>query len=113
MVGLVVGGVIMVIVMMLWNYLVTPLYMNVPRDVVAGMLLPAFLPFNVVKAIMNGALTVILYKPIVNALRKARLVPELQNTSGTKHRSKASITIIAIIVLATAILLALVLAGKI
>ena len=67
-------------VMLLWNYLITPLYMNVPRDVVVAMLPTAFLPFNLVKALMNGALTMLLYKPVVTALRKARLVPEHESS---------------------------------
>lgn len=108
--GLVAGGVLMTVVMLLWNYLITPLYMLVSRDVVAGMLLPVFLPFNLIKATMNGALVMLLYKPVVTALRKARLVPEHE---GGKSKFKASVSIIGIIILATGVLLALVLAGKI
>ena len=108
--GLVLGGILMTIVMLLWNYLITPLYMLVPREAVVGMLVPIFLPFNLVKATMNGALTMLLYKPVVSALRAARLVPEHQ---GGKGKFKASVSIIGIIVLATGVLLALVLAGKI
>lgn len=108
--GLVVGGLLMTVVMLLWNYLITPLYMLVPRDVVVGMLLPVFLPFNLVKATMNGALIMLLYKPVVTALRAAHLVPEQQ---GGKGKFKSSVSIIGLIVLATGVLLALVLAGKI
>lgn len=109
--GLVAGGILMTVVMLLWNYLITPIYMNVPREVVAGMLVPIFLPFNLVKSVMNGALTMLLYKPVVTALRKARLVPT--HEGGSKDKFKISVTITGVIVLATAILLALVLAGKI
>lgn len=112
--GLACGVACLVAVMLLWNYLITPLYMNVPRDVVADMLPTVFLPFNVVKAAMNGALTMVIYKPVSKALRAARLVPAAPapETMAVK-KSKAGITIVAVIVLATAILLALVLAGKI
>lgn len=111
-IGLILGGILMIAVMLLWNYLITPLYQNVPRAVIADMLLPVFLPFNAVKGLMNGALTIILYKPVVTALRKARLVPELQASggSGSIRSSKPAITIIAVIALATALLLALSLA---
>ena len=112
-VGLILGGVLMTAVMLLWNYLITPMYMHIPRDVVVGMLPTAFLPFNVVKAIMNGALIMVVYKPVVTALRKARLVPEQQAGASGIHKSKVSISIIAVIVLATAVLLALVLADVI
>lgn len=113
-IGLVLGGIFMTAVMLLWNYLITPVYQHVPRDVVAGMLPTIFLPFNLVKATMNGALTIVLYKPVVTALRKARLVPEQESSSGTTaHKSWAGVTIVGLFVLATAILLVMVLAGKI
>ena len=106
--GLVIGGILMTVVMLLWNYLITPLYMLVPREVVAGMLVPVFLPFNLIKSVMNGALIMLLYTPVVTALRAARLVPEHQ---GGKGKFNYSVTIIGVIVLATGVLLALVLAG--
>ena len=50
--------------------------MGYPRDAVADMLLPVFLPFNLLKGGLNAAFTMMLYKPVVSALRAARLVPE-------------------------------------
>ena len=114
--GLVLGGLLMTGTMLLWNYLITPLYQGVEREIITGMLVPVFLPFNLIKAAMNGALTMVLYKPVVTALRRARLAPESQGQAANtakKGISKASVSIIGIIVLATTILLALVLAGKI
>lgn len=74
--GLLLGSASMVLVMLLWNYLLTPLFMNVPRSVVVGMLLPAILPFNVIKAGLNSILAFFLYKPLVSTLRRAKLVAE-------------------------------------
>ena len=74
--GLSLAVVVMVIVMLLWNYLITPVYQKVPRDVVVGMLPTVFLPFNLVKGGLNMAISLLLYKPVVTALRKARLAPE-------------------------------------
>lgn len=111
-VGLVVGAVLMAGVMMLWNYLITPVYRGVPRKVIAEMLLPVFLPFNLIKAAMNGALTVVLYKPIVTALRRARLAPESTDTGGKGSGFKVGAILVGLLVLATALLLGLVLAGK-
>ena len=74
--GLVCGVVLTTAAMMIWNYIVVPIYMGVPRDVVAGMLLPIFLPFNLIKGGLNAALTLMLYKPLRKALLAARLVPE-------------------------------------
>ena len=72
--GLSLGIVALVAVMLLWNYLITPVYQNVPREVVVGMLPTVFFPFNLAKGGMNMAATLLLYKPIVTALRKAGLV---------------------------------------
>ena len=69
-VGLVAGVLLMTVVMLLWNYLITPIYMGQPRELVATLLIPYFLPFNLIKGGINATLTVLLYKPIVNALRR-------------------------------------------
>ena len=108
--GLCLGSVLMVGVMLLWNWLITPLYMGVPRDTVVGMLVPTFLPFNAVKALLNSALVLCLYKPLITALRKARLVAP---PSGGKRSIKPGIYLLAGAVLATGVLLLLVLQGKI
>jgi len=76
--GLVCGVVLSTVAMMLWNYIVVPIYMGIPREVVAGMLLPVFLPFNLVKGGLNAALTLLLYKPLTKALRAARLLSETE-----------------------------------
>jgi len=74
-IGLLTGVVAMTAVMILWNYLLTPLYLHVPRADVAAMLVPTFLPFNLLKGGINAALTMLLYKPVVSALRSAKLLP--------------------------------------
>lgn len=107
--GLAVGGVFMVILMLLWNWLITPLYMGVERSVVEGMLLPAFLPFNTLKAGLNSALILLLYKPLVTGLRKTGLVDTGSSQSGS---SKISIYLLGAGLLATCIVLLLVLQGK-
>ena len=74
--GLIIGVLFMTIAMALWNYLVTPFYMHVPREVVVSMLPTVFIPFNLVKGSVNAVFAVILYKPLVRALRKISLVDE-------------------------------------
>ena len=80
--GLAAGSIAMVAVMLLWNWVITPAYMKVPRPVVEGMLLPVFLPFNAVKAGLNSGLTLALYKPLTSALGKARLLPKTDPSKG-------------------------------
>ena len=74
LIGLVAGCVVMTAVMLLWNYAITPIYMNIPRESVKGMLLPGFMPFNLIKGAINAAITLLLYKPLTSALRGAKLI---------------------------------------
>ena len=106
-IGLVIGVLLMTAVMLLWNYLITPIYMKMPRAAVAKLLIPTFLPFNLIKGGINATLTVLLYKPVVTALRKAKLVPP---SSGQAGKKKVGVIIVAAVLLVTFILLALVLA---
>ena len=107
--GLSVGSIVMAGIMVLWNWLITPLYMKVSREVVEGMLLPVFLPFNLVKAGLNSALTLALYKPLTSALRGSRLLPPSQ---GSK-KIHPWVYVLAGLLLVTFILLLLVLMEKI
>lgn len=75
-VGLVIGALLVTAGMLLWNWLITPLYMHIPREQIEPLLLTAFLPFNLLKSALNAVLTVLLYKSVVSALRAARLVPK-------------------------------------
>ena len=68
-IGLCTGVLAMCATMVLWNYLVTPLYMHIDRGAVAKMLPTVFLPFNLIKGSLNAALAMLLYKPIVKAMR--------------------------------------------
>lgn len=113
MIGLIAGTGVMTVVMLLWNYLITPIYMDLPRETVAGMLLTAFLPFNLLKGGLNAAITMLLYKPIVTALRRSGLVPPSDSVTQGEHTKKhqTGIMILSVMILITCILLVLVLRG--
>jgi riboflavin transporter FmnP len=70
-------------VMLLLNAYVTPIYvelMGIPFDVVKN--LPVlFLPFNFAKTLLNSAVAMLLYKPIINGLRMANLIPRSEHKS--------------------------------
>ena len=104
--GLLLASAGMILVMLLWNWLITPLYMGVTRSAVVSMLVPVFLPFNALKAGFNSALTLILYKPLVSALRKTGLVPKAPSGS-----AKWGIYLLGIALLVTCVLLLLVVRG--
>jgi len=73
-IGLFIGIITVTGVMLLWNYLIVPLYMPfVTRADVVGMLATIFLSFNLVKSALNAAIVMLLYKPVSVALQQARL----------------------------------------
>lgn len=102
--GLASGWLITVIVMLIWNYLVTPLYMGYPREAVVELLLPVFLPFNLLKGGLNASITFLLYKPVITALRKSGYAPDAEQAAGKKH---TGLLILASVILATCILIIL------
>lgn len=103
-IGLAAGSLTMVVVMLLWNYLITPIYMGYPREAVAELLIPAFLPFNLLKAGLNAGFTFLLYKPITMALRKAGYLSDSQNV---QSRKPIGLWLLAGVIVITCILLIL------
>ncbi len=96
------------VVMLLWDWLMVPLYMeHATREIVVGMLVPVFLPFNLLKGGINMALALLLYKPVTAALRRAGLMPK------TEHKGKINIflTIFAAVLLALCVILVLIVKG--
>ncbi len=108
--GLICGCLCATSVMLLWNYLITPIYMNVDRATVVGLLLPYILPYNLLKTALNAVIVFLLYKPVVNSLRNLGFA---QQSSAKKDQSKAFYPIVGIVVLITVILLMMVLKGVI
>lgn len=80
-IGLIVGSIASTASMLVWNYLITPLYMETPRTEIVKMLLPIFLPFNLIKTALNSSITLLIYKPFVRMLRKIGIV----NKTGEKQ----------------------------
>lgn len=100
------GSGLMVAVMLLWNWLITPLYMvGTSRADVAAMLLPVFLPFNLLKAGLNTALTLLLYKPIVGALRRSGLVPPSAGQANRRHGTLLLALLLALVCILAILLL--------
>ena len=74
LVGLGTGIILTTLCMLLWNYIITPIYYGMPREDVIAILLPGILPFNLIKSGLNSGITLFLYKPIVTILRSTNLV---------------------------------------
>jgi riboflavin transporter FmnP len=74
--GLVAGVFSVTGFMLLFNLFITPLYMGATMADVAKMIPTLLLPFNLTKATMNAALVLIVYKPVSNVLKSARMLPQ-------------------------------------
>lgn len=107
-IGLITGSLMMILVIMLWNYMIAPIYMGYPREAVAKLLLPVFLPFNMLKAGLNAALTFLLYKPITTALRKTGYISEAVDK---QKKKPIGLWLISGVIIITCILLILSLNG--
>lgn len=100
--GLAAGTIVMILVMLAWNYLVTPIYMGYPREAVAAMLLPVFLPFNLLKGVLNSAFTMVIYKPLSNAMKKAHILPgQPSEDDSIRRKINAFVYIISIFIIIT------------
>lgn len=109
--GLLAGSVAMIGIMLLWNYLITPLYMTaVTRADIAAMLVPVFLPFNALKAGLNVGLIFLLYKPVTTALRKSGLL-ETKKGKNEPKKQPVVLWLTAGLLIVTCILLILVWKG--
>jgi riboflavin transporter FmnP len=52
------------------NLIITPLFMGMPVDVVKGLLVPAIIPFNLLKQCINATFTAVIFIPILKAVKK-------------------------------------------
>ena len=104
-IGLAVGVAVTVPVMLLWNYLIVPLYMFPPDKVaegrmfVQGMLLPVFMPFNLIKYGINSALALLLYKRVKFALTAARVLPESDFISEQSKKINLTVLLISLLII--------------
>lgn len=69
-IALVCGTILMTVSMLLWNILITPIFLGVPREAVIAMLGTIILPFNLLKAGLNSIVTFLTYKSIARFLHK-------------------------------------------
>ena len=59
-----------IVVALVSNLIVTPIYAHMTYQAVAAMILPILLPFNVAKMAIHAVITFLIYKPISNLLNR-------------------------------------------
>lgn len=79
--GCAAGVVVSTAVSVCLNFVVTPLYASATYEMVAAMVLPALLPFNVFKALANSVLAIVSYRKLASLLegQEGNVTPAEQN----------------------------------
>ncbi len=103
--GVALGAFAMTGVMLLANLLITPFYMGVPRGEVAAMIPTLLLPFNGIKAVVNGAATLIIYKPFTTGLKRAGLLISRQESTYKMNGKTIILTLASLLIIVVSILL--------
>ena len=103
-IGFGVATAVTTLVMVGLNPLIVPLYSGAPREVVISMIPTVLLPFNFAKTLMNSAVAILLYKPVINALRAASLVPKSEHKT-TFNRTSVLTIVIGAAALVTALVI--------
>ena len=62
--------------MIIWNIILTPIFMGWERQAVIDLILPGFLPFNLIKCGINSAIVIMIYKPVITIFRNTSLVED-------------------------------------
>ena len=91
-IGLAAATVLTTGVMLLLNTFVAPFYFGLSLfdPYIMNMLPTLLLPFNLAKALMNSAIAMYLYKPLLAALREARLLEGTSKNMFTFNRNTKS-----------------------
>lgn len=105
-VGLLSGAFAMTAVMLLANLFITPRYIGCTTADVVKLIPSLLLPFNVIKAVLNAAVVLLLYKPLSNILKKTGFIEgTFSATSAGEVNKKRSVivTVCAVLVIAVSI----------
>ncbi|MGN0173471.1 MAG: ECF transporter S component [Acutalibacteraceae bacterium] len=103
-IALSVASVAMVASMIPLNLIFTPIYTGSPVSVVADMIIPLLLPFNVIKAVLCSAVTLLIYKPVRTVFKGAGL--SLSSDKDFKFNKKSlAITVISLLIIALCVFL--------
>ena len=110
--GLVSGVFAMTAVMLLFNLVITPWYLHISVAEVRQMIPTLLLPFNLVKAVLNAALVMLLYKPVSTALQRMGFLPRSEHSYRLDWRTVTAIVISLVLVVAAFVVVFQVLGGS-
>lgn len=110
--GLLSGIFAMTAVMLLFNLLITPYYTHMPVDAVAAMIPTLLLPFNLIKAVLNASIVLMLYKTVSTLLQKSGFLPKSEHGFRMDRRTLAVTVISALLIIASVAVVFEVLGGE-
>ena len=93
-------------VMMLANLLITPYYMHAPREAVVSLIPTLLLPFNLVKATLNAAIVLLLYKPLSRVLKRFGFLRGGEKSVDAEAKKKNHVRSLIVTLIAVAIITA-------
>ena len=101
LIGLLSATVVTTGVMLLLNMFIAPFYFGLPlfAPYIMEMIPTLILPFNFAKALMNSAIAMYLYKPVLAALREAKLIDGGSKKSLSFNRNSLIIIITGAVVM--------------
>ncbi|WP_295151782.1 ECF transporter S component [uncultured Ruminococcus sp.] len=102
----------MTAVMIVMNLLITPIYAHCDTKTVVGMIVPLLLPFNLIKSVLNAAITFMLYKPLSQALKAIHLLPAHEDGFQINKKSVIGLAVAAVVIVASILLVVLVFKGN-
>ncbi len=83
-IGLVSGTLAMTGIMLVANHFITPFYTGMPTEAVDAILLPAILPFNLIKAGINSTVTFLVYKTVSRYIIHGEKLGSKKGSAGQK-----------------------------
>ena len=101
-------------VMLIANLLITPYYYKMDVAGVAKMIPTLLLPFNLTKSLLNAGIVMLLYKPVIGALRKARLIEKREKSSLNEKgsgRSTLLMTLLSVVLITLSLVVFFVILG--
>jgi len=111
LIGLIAGWLFVTAVMIMWNYIITPVYRGFPREVIVPMLPTVFLPFNLIKYGLGAATAMLVYKPLSLGLQKMKIIKKTESKTSVKENLIAGVVLAVCLAAIPCVLLLLVMRG--
>ncbi len=104
-IGLAASVFTMTAVMLVMNILITPIYAHTNVKTVIKMIPKTLLPFNLIKSILNAAITFVIYKPVSQAFKTMHLIPKGNDEFKINKRTIIGLVIAGAFIVASVVMI--------